>query len=420
MKNVGKKILILVLVLGLTVAGILTFYPSIVAPPSEVPMENLHLLTLEKNIVRADIPRYSDSIYRMVEDKLELYLDESYITGQEKDEQTKALIEKYVPTFIDLCNSKFEASQWFDADHVAMENRIADLKGLTIAGESTVLGYDNLVELERIEQVIEDYRSAWEVAKYSKFKSVNDAKAKISEADKYIDHDPIKNCRELVATLKTVKTRIGNSHYRQVDNEVDNLACYKSINESEWYDHYTKVIDRITAYREIYYLYGHDNNKLNDLNQKAQRYSEEADIYYNENKKIVLELGGWKEIESTDDYYKMYKSFANYHKDDQNAIMILKVRNLDKIEFYLMNDSEYKFDYILVKKGACPTVDSRGVAICDYSSKDRPKSEGWMKVSYSSLDPNKETEIYIMYRKDYNGAEGKDCGKIAIHKDYFK
>ena len=47
---------------------------------------------------------------------------------------------------------------------------------------------------------------------------------------------------------------------------------------------------------------------------------------------------------------KLYKSFANYHKDDQNAIMILKVRNLDKIEFYLMNDSEYKFDYILVNK----------------------------------------------------------------------
>ncbi len=414
MKNVGKKILILVLVLGLTVAGILTFYPSIVAPPSEVPMENLHLLTLEKNIVRADIPRYSDSIYRMVEDKLELYLDESYITGQEKDEQTKALIEKYVPTFIDLCNSKFEASQWFDADHVAMENRIADLKGLTIAGESTVLGYDNLVELERIEQVIEDYRSAWEVAKYSKFKSVNDAKAKISEADKYIDLDPIKNCRELVATLKTVKTRIGNSHYKQVDNEVDNLACYKSKNESEWDDHYTKVIDRITAYREIYYLYGHDNNKLSDLVQKAEKYREEANNHYTENKKIVLELGGWKETESTDDY-KKYQSFANYHKDGKSAIMILKVSKLDEIQFWLMNDSEYKYDYILVKKGACPTENSY-----DYRSKGRPKSEGWMQVSYSSLDPNKVTEIYIMYLKDSNGEDGNDCGNIAILKDYFK
>ena len=52
MKNVGKKILILVLVLGLTVAGILTFYPSIVAPPSEVPMENLHLL---KEMVAGDL-----------------------------------------------------------------------------------------------------------------------------------------------------------------------------------------------------------------------------------------------------------------------------------------------------------------------------------------------------------------------------
>lgn len=38
MSNTGKKILILGIVIAIAIAGILAFYPTIVAPPTDVPV----------------------------------------------------------------------------------------------------------------------------------------------------------------------------------------------------------------------------------------------------------------------------------------------------------------------------------------------------------------------------------------------
>ena len=50
MNNTGKKILILGIVIAIAIAGILAFYPTIVAPPTDVPVNNLHKSSLEANI----------------------------------------------------------------------------------------------------------------------------------------------------------------------------------------------------------------------------------------------------------------------------------------------------------------------------------------------------------------------------------
>lgn len=50
MSNTGKKILILGIVIAIAIAGILAFYPTIVAPPTDVPVNNLHKSSLEANI----------------------------------------------------------------------------------------------------------------------------------------------------------------------------------------------------------------------------------------------------------------------------------------------------------------------------------------------------------------------------------
>ena len=50
MKNTGSKILILGVVIAIAVAGVLVFYPTIVAPPIDVPVENLHKASLDNDI----------------------------------------------------------------------------------------------------------------------------------------------------------------------------------------------------------------------------------------------------------------------------------------------------------------------------------------------------------------------------------
>ena len=50
MKNRGTKILILALSITVAIAGILVFWITVVAPPTEVPMRNTHKALLAENI----------------------------------------------------------------------------------------------------------------------------------------------------------------------------------------------------------------------------------------------------------------------------------------------------------------------------------------------------------------------------------
>ena len=81
MKNTGKKIFILGGVISVALAGILVFYPTIVAPPNDVPVNNLHKSSLETDLSAfSDFENvaFNDSIYNIVIDKLYIYKNEEY------------------------------------------------------------------------------------------------------------------------------------------------------------------------------------------------------------------------------------------------------------------------------------------------------------------------------------------------------
>ena len=137
MNNTGKKILILGIVIAIALSGIFAFYPTIVAPPTEVPVNNLHKVSLETDISCFSDTRkelFNDSLYRTIVDKLEIYKEEKFMTDGEIDYQTKVLIQKYLPVFVKQSNAKFETSVWNDTDHDAMLNRIAQLRVLKVGG----------------------------------------------------------------------------------------------------------------------------------------------------------------------------------------------------------------------------------------------------------------------------------------------
>ena len=158
MNNTGKKILILGTVIAIAIASILAFYPTIVAPPIDVPVNNLHKSSLEANIngfSDTENTIFNDSIYNVVVDKLGMYKSEGFMSEEEIDYQTKALVQKYLPIFIKLSNSKFQTSRWQESDHTAMLNRIAHLRTLKVDyGETNAVTGTYESELRRIEQII--------------------------------------------------------------------------------------------------------------------------------------------------------------------------------------------------------------------------------------------------------------------------
>ena len=81
-KNTGKKILILATVIVLAVAGVMVYYPTIVAPPGKPIMENLHIRDLSTSIdgfSSAKTYAFNDSVFGSVNNKISLYLKEGFV-----------------------------------------------------------------------------------------------------------------------------------------------------------------------------------------------------------------------------------------------------------------------------------------------------------------------------------------------------
>lgn len=284
MNNIGKKILILGIVIAVAVAGILAFYPTIVAPPTDVEVENLHKSSLEANINSfsdAKSTAFNDSIYNVVVDKLVIYKSEGFMSEEEIDYQIKALVQEYLPIFTKLSNARFRASTWRESDHKAMLERIAHLRTLKVDyGETSAVAGSYESDLRRIERIISNYKKAKKVATYSTFFSVSDANKKIQDAEKYRTMDPLTNCTNLTNKLAAVKSKIGNSHYYQVESKVNEMANYRNMTEEEFESLYLRVSYQIEEYDNNRSKYGNNAQTKESLRQKAAEYYRYAKKYY--------------------------------------------------------------------------------------------------------------------------------------------
>lgn len=284
MNNTGKKILILGIVIAIAIAGILAFYPTIVAPPVDVPVTNLHKSSLEANIngfSDTENAIFNNSIYDVVVDKLDIYKSEGFMTEEEIDYQTKVLVQKYLPIFIKLSHAKFRSSTWRESDHKEMLNRIAHLRTLKVDyGATSAVAGSYETDLRRIEQIIGNYREAQRVASYSTFYFVSDANTKIQNAEKYRTMDPLSNCTDLTNKLAAVKSNIGNSHYYQVESKVNEMANYRNMTEEAFNLLMSTANSKIQEYDNNRSKYGYNAKKADALKQKAAEYYRRAKAYF--------------------------------------------------------------------------------------------------------------------------------------------
>lgn len=413
MKNTGKKILILGLVITIAVAGILVFYPTIVAPPTEVLFNNLHKTSLEGNISGFTETRntsFNDSIYNMVVDKLMLYKNEAFMTEEEIDSQTISLIQKYVPIFINLSNAKFRASVWTETDHKEMLERISHLRSLRVKnGAQSAITSSYNEDLKKIEKVIENYKKARAVARYNTFVNIEDANKKISLAAEYQSMNPLSNCVELKNKLSEVKTKIGNSHYNMVEDKVDELSGYQNMTEEEFMNLMQEVNNEIRKYKNNIINYGSRAREMSDLESKVTTFYINAINFYTSSPQLDYDTNGqWEQIEN-DGSYRTFKSFSNYGKDNSTATMFFTIKGYETFTFQIGSMAEKEYDYVLVGIDEKPTIDR------NYANTKYDGNKGNYKyVTLNSLNKTKETKIYVVYRKDSSGSSNYDRGYLRI------
>ena len=418
MNNTGKKILILGIVIAIAIAGILAFYPTIVAPPTDVPVNNLHKSSLETNLngfSDKENTIFNDSIYNVVVDKLAMYKSEGFMTEEEIDYQTKALVQKYLPIFKELSHAKFRASTWYEFDHKAMLERIAHLRTLKVDyGETSAVTGSYEMDLRTIEQIISNYKEAKKIATYSTFYSVNDANRKIQNAEKYRTMDPLSNCKDLTNKLVAVKSNIGNSHYYQVESKVNEMANYQNMVESSFNSLMSSVNGSIREYDNNCHNYGSSAKTTNELKKEANGYYLKAREYYaNMNREINVFTGSlWSSMSSPSNLYRAYQS-TTYNVPNSEAIMSFTIKGYDSFSFYVRSNGEANFDYLMVGLDSKPTVDSNYFNTKGFPSSGTNVSD-YRRVTFSGLEKSWQYTIYVVYKKDFSGNGGTDRGYVLI------
>lgn len=417
MSNTGKKILILGIVIAIAIAGILAFYPTIVAPPTDVPVNNLHKSSLEANIngfSDTESTIFNDSIYNVVVDKLEMYKCEGFMTEEEIDYQTKALVQKYLPIFTKLSLAKFGASTWRESDHKAMLNRIAHLRTLKVDyGETTAVAGSYEEDLRKIEQIISNYKEAKKVATYSTFHSVSDANAKIQSAEKYRTMSPLSNCADLTNKLAAVKSNIGNSHYYQVEAKVNEMANYRNMTEETFNALMSTTNSKIKEYDNNRSKYGSNAKSTESLKQRAADYARNAKEFFTRKKINISTNYQWTNMTSPSTSYRAYQSSSNYNRHNSDATMSFTIKGYDTFTFYIRSNGEPNFDYVIVGLDKMPTTgdnykDTKG------NAQSGTSLYNYSAVTLNNLTKSKTYTIYVVYHKDGSNNNGTDRGYVLI------
>lgn len=416
MINTGKKILLLGLVIAAAVSGILVFYPTIVAPPTDVPVTNLHSSSLENDIsgfTEIENMRFNDSIYDIVVDKLQLYKSEAFIDENGIDYQTSVLVQSYVPVFVNLCHAKFNAPKWYDSDHQKMLRSIAKLRELKMLSDKTkAVGGDYALELTQIEKVISNYKKAKKIAGVKKFTNVSEANRYISDAEKYKNMPPLNNCKDLVNRLDAVKSNIGNSHYGKVESKVKSLSNYRNMSETTFNDLVSVVESKIREYNENRSNYGPDAKSSESLSQRAREYFNEARKYYNRKEISINTNYQWTAISSPSYSYRAYCSSSNHNRHSTNATMSFTIKGYESFTFYIRSDGESGCDYVMVGLDYVPSPGSNEANASNPSSGTSMSS--YKPVTFNGLNKSRTYTIYVVYRKDHSVNNGSDRGYVLI------
>jgi hypothetical protein len=413
MRHIGKKIMILVLLISAAVAGVLVYYPTIVAPPKDVPVENTHEPYINRNINSISYYRQiqeNDSLYNLLVDMIDLYQKEEFIGDDLADDKRYELMRKYVDVFSEWCDYKFCGSVWFDSDHEYMLDRIS-LLGQLLSNEGFYFAESHMNTFETIQNTIEAYRDARKIAATDVFVSVDSSTYIINKAYEYKQMSPLDNCDSLMNALTEVKTNLGNLHHDYVEDKLDRLAQYRQLNLSrrEFLSRADDTSSDISDFINNVSLYGDDNYNSNEFTDRYRAIIDEAGNYY-----CNIDLcNSWESMESPDYSYRAYRSFSNYKKDGQYSMMKFTIRGYKNFTFYVRSYGESEHDFVVVGKDYRPSRNNN-----DVSTKNRSTSSSYLgaytPVSYTNLDENQTYTIYVSYIKNGSKSENHDRGYVLI------
>ena len=248
------KSLILVIASARAVGSVLFFVQTIVSPPKNIKMEDVHTTDIQKfsNSYNPDTLDLNEAEkqFDIIVDRATLFRGDSLIDQKTCDNAISCSAEKFSEKFVKWSMSKFDQSVWNHSDHVIMTKIISKLRNVKIAqGTRKALETNSLAALTKIESIIGEYGNAWKVAKQTSFINYDDVYSKRKNAEYLATKKYLRNCTSLVNALNSVGEKLESSCYYQLKRRVDNLQNLYSFGTKSAYDNESsRVYDLIQEF----------------------------------------------------------------------------------------------------------------------------------------------------------------------------
>lgn len=253
--NKPIKILLLAVALIAAIWGVLFYMKTIVSPPQKLSFTNQYEIQLTKDIedfrkcdqtsLEHDFVSLSDKAYR--------FWAESVIDEKSYDNNYTEIIGVYSPKFAQYCFGQFSKSVWDSNDLAWMEDRIDQLRDLTVENGSKKI-MDDFNETDGkftiILKTIQKYREARALSNKTSYSGLQEARDRINKANQYKQDDYLKNNASLVKALNNLPSLLEASHYANLCSQVKNLANYYICSENYYDAMSDKVVAALKEYKK--------------------------------------------------------------------------------------------------------------------------------------------------------------------------
>ncbi len=290
MKTSIKILFLLLFSIG-AIGGILIFAKTRVAPPIEIDSIDPYSTNLQSEVDRLDDVVKEDSFvkdfarsqkeYIRLDDKIKRFYHEHAIDSETSDRYRKKIDATYGDCLTSYGFDLLQKSVWPKEDIDGLSRMLATLNADRLTTGEKVATVEFIASANKLNSIINDYRSALRLSRNVSFRGMENAKSKIVKAAFYRSSDYLKNNIELVDALDALAGRIAQSHYNYIRSRISSLGNFKKFESSYYNDILVPSIDKaIVEYKETT-IYGNDKKPdISALESKAIYWIQLANNYY--------------------------------------------------------------------------------------------------------------------------------------------
>lgn len=278
------KIILLVLFIVVAVGAVLIFVKTQLAPPRNIPFHDQYSAPLNASVDsvgQKPFPLCKEA-YAKAYHKVKFMNQEGLLSADQADELITKIDTAYGNRIAEYAYKIFNSSVWPEENLKTVLSAIAELRKDRLSNGDMAITHRLKDTFEQIDEIIDNYQTAWEFARSTGFRGLSDAQARLARISHYRELPYLSNNTALMTALKNMPQALSDSHYNSLVAMVNRLAGYRNMTLDSFTTLARQTLNSINEYAEtgLYGKYGATKKNVQSLRTRAGDYYDAAIIYY--------------------------------------------------------------------------------------------------------------------------------------------